>query len=316
MEYIVGMKRSNAFALLALLLVSSAHGATLAKQLAARSLSAAGLPDPHCKSGILSLKVDGQPQSCCAGYCGACNDYETCKSVRGQASENACCASKVYEMRCGNAPANVCLKKCSESVPPCIMDTEVPETAPKIKKVNGVPDCNEVVPHARGMHTNAVDKGQMLSDIHFHSTLFEEAVHYATAAKAQLKADAADPQFPKEYKAKLDAQSKQVDKVIGFVQKHESKNKELEDKVSAIKSGLAIPRQLQLEFDEMTQLARKDDKEGYDSKDKSGSLHYEAYMSLAKAALKEASAKEAAAKKAAEVAAAKKKSSGGSKGSS
>jgi hypothetical protein len=103
------------------LLVGSAHGAMLSKHLAARSLSAAGLPDPHCKTGVISMKVSGKPQSCCAGYCGTCNDYETCKSVRGQASESACCASKIYEMRCGNAPANVCLKTCSESVPPCIM---------------------------------------------------------------------------------------------------------------------------------------------------------------------------------------------------
>merc|ERR1719238_1877564 len=84
------------------------------KALQKRTLAASGLPDPHCKTGVLSLPVDGKPQACCAGYCGACNDYETCKSVRGQDSEKACCASKVYEERCGVAPANTCLKSCSE----------------------------------------------------------------------------------------------------------------------------------------------------------------------------------------------------------
>merc|ERR1719188_2141647 len=90
--------------------------------IAARGLEAAGLPDPHCKTGVLSIFTEGQSQACCAGYCGECTDYPTCKSVRGQDSENACCKSKVLEMKCGNAPANVCLKPCAESVPPCIMD--------------------------------------------------------------------------------------------------------------------------------------------------------------------------------------------------
>ena len=45
---------------------------------------------------------------CCAGYCGECTDYETCKSVRGQDSENACCHSAVHKMACGGgAAANV-----------------------------------------------------------------------------------------------------------------------------------------------------------------------------------------------------------------
>merc|ERR550514_1594938 len=90
-----------------------------------RGLTVASLPDPYCKTGTVSLpgtpEADG-PQVCCAGYCGECSDYPTCKSVRGQDSENACCASKVLEMSCDEgAPANVCLKSCTESVPPCIM---------------------------------------------------------------------------------------------------------------------------------------------------------------------------------------------------
>merc|ERR1719499_1759048 len=92
------------------------------KMVVARHLVAAGLPDPKCSAGVIAIKEAGKPQVCCAGYCGECSDYPTCGSVRGQNSTNACCKTKVYEMRCGNAPANVCLKKCSESVPPCIMD--------------------------------------------------------------------------------------------------------------------------------------------------------------------------------------------------
>merc|ERR1719265_1482874 len=94
------------------LLVGSAQSAAVLKSLSARSLAAAGVPDPLCKTGVISLKTDDKPQSCCAGYCGECTDYQTCKNVRGQNSDNACCASKVYDMRCGKAPANVCLKKC------------------------------------------------------------------------------------------------------------------------------------------------------------------------------------------------------------
>merc|ERR1740138_657219 len=130
------------------------------------------------------MKVSGKRQSCCAGYCGACNDYKTCASVRGQDSENACCASKVYEMRCGNAPANICLKTCSESVPPCIMDVDLDNIEiPKIKNVKGVPGCNDVIPFVRSIHKNALDKGEFLSDLHVASTRLEEARTYAQAAK-------------------------------------------------------------------------------------------------------------------------------------
>merc|ERR1719373_622260 len=105
----------------------------------ARSLSVNGLPDPKCHSGVL-----GSNGVCCAGYCGECSDYPTCSSVRGQASEGACCASKVLELRCGGgAPANKCLKSCSESVPPCIMDEEAPP-APTATR-HAMTDCNEAV---------------------------------------------------------------------------------------------------------------------------------------------------------------------------
>merc|ERR1719194_16478 len=120
------------------------QSAALMKAFSARSLAAAGVPDPLCKTGVISLKQTGKPQSCCAGYCGECTDYKTCESVRGQNSKNACCATAVYEMRCGNAPANVCLKKCSEAVPPCIMDEAEKFVFPETERVAG-DDCNEAV---------------------------------------------------------------------------------------------------------------------------------------------------------------------------
>merc|ERR1719277_2527358 len=87
----------------------SASNQRFLRMIRARSLSVNSLPDPKCHSGVL-----GTNGVCCAGYCGECSDYPTCASVRGQASEGACCASKVLELRCGGgAPANTCLKSCS-----------------------------------------------------------------------------------------------------------------------------------------------------------------------------------------------------------
>merc|ERR1719335_1038149 len=132
--------------------------AALLKSLSARSLAAAGVPDPMCKTGVVSLKESGKPQSCCASYCGECTDYPTCEKVRGQDSKNACCASKVYDMRCGNAPANVCLKKCSEAVPPCIMDKD--EIKIETPKRNAADNCTKAVPDWRKKAENAVKAGE------------------------------------------------------------------------------------------------------------------------------------------------------------
>ena len=129
--------------------------------LAARSLSAAGLPDPKCHTGLLSTPTEGKPQVCCASYCGECSDYETCKSAKGQDSENACCATKVYEMRCGGgnatsagAPANVCLKSCEDAVPPCIMPDGVYK-APDPATRHAGSDCDEVVESWRAKAASA-----------------------------------------------------------------------------------------------------------------------------------------------------------------
>lgn len=130
------------------------------KSLSARSLAAAGVPDPHCKTGIISMKGVGIPQSCCAGYCGECNDYPTCESVRGQDSKNACCASKVYAMRCGggNAPANVCLEKCSRAIPPCIMDAD--EIVIATPNSNAADDCTKAVSDWHVKAKNAEEAGR------------------------------------------------------------------------------------------------------------------------------------------------------------
>ena len=113
-----------------------------------RALAAARKPDPTCATGVLSLAgaVTDKPQVCCPAYCGECSDYAACGSVRGQDSGNACCLSKVLGLECGatKTPANVCLKMCSEAVPPCIMEDGV---VFKMPEMTGAPDdCNEAVP--------------------------------------------------------------------------------------------------------------------------------------------------------------------------
>merc|ERR1719164_334665 len=115
----------------------------------ARSWAAAKKPDPTCATGVASLKgaIADKPQACCPSYCGECSDYAACSSVRGQNSEGACCASKVLALECGGpekTPANKCLKKCSEAMPPCIME-EGEEWSPP-ETTSAAEDCNEAVP--------------------------------------------------------------------------------------------------------------------------------------------------------------------------
>eukprot|EP00747_Dinoflagellata_sp_TGD_P123309 gnl/TRDRNA2_/TRDRNA2_173795_c0_seq2.p2 gnl/TRDRNA2_/TRDRNA2_173795_c0~~gnl/TRDRNA2_/TRDRNA2_173795_c0_seq2.p2 ORF type:complete len:168 (-),score=50.51 gnl/TRDRNA2_/TRDRNA2_173795_c0_seq2:155-658(-) len=137
------------------------HGSSWKKVLAARHMATAGVPDPHCKAGVLSIP-DGtdEPQACCAGYCGECTDYPTCKSVRGQDSESACCKSKVLELACGEgAAANVCLKKCSESTPPCIMDGNDFTTPDPDARTAGE-DCNKAEDAWKEKADAAIEAGE------------------------------------------------------------------------------------------------------------------------------------------------------------
>merc|ERR1719408_436765 len=130
---------------------------TMWKTMAARTLAAEGVPDPKCKTGVISLpSLKGAPQICCAGYCGECTDYPTCGSVRGQDSKNACCMSSVAEMACGKAPANVCIKKCTDSVPPCIMTT-TDYKAPDPKQRTAGENCTEAVADWRAKAAAAVE---------------------------------------------------------------------------------------------------------------------------------------------------------------
>merc|ERR1719468_826824 len=132
-------------ALLAWPVTSSKRVETVRKMISARSLELSGLPDPNCATGVLSLTDGTKPQVCCAGYCGECNDYATCSSVRSQNSTFACCKTQVYERKCGSAPANVCLKSCKESLPPCIMDEEEVFTTPDPTQRTAGSDCNKAV---------------------------------------------------------------------------------------------------------------------------------------------------------------------------
>merc|ERR1719191_2218706 len=99
----------------------------LQRSVLARSMSVAKRPDPTCKTGVMSLAgaIADKPQVCCPAYCGECSDYAGCEKVRGQDSKNACCLSAVLDLMCGGPSKpmpNVCVKKCTESVPPCIME--------------------------------------------------------------------------------------------------------------------------------------------------------------------------------------------------
>lgn len=234
------------FCVLALMIVHVhvAEGALL-RSAAARSLAAgsSAVPDPHCKIGVISLSG----QSCCAGYCGACNDYETCKSVNGQDSENACCASKIYKMRCGNAPANVCLRKCSEAMPPCIMDKDVDAMPVKAMPVNGVPPCNKVVPFTANIHAVAITKGHFMADLHVTDLDLQESLEIVKSARAKLQNDAKELDVPQNISTEYDAAIKRAEELLANVPKSISKVQELKKEVIANKVGENIPHELELE---------------------------------------------------------------------
>merc|ERR1740117_2571370 len=118
----------------------------LRKMFQSRNLAAVGVPDPSCHTGVIGLKVEGEEQACCAGYCGECTDYPTCKSVRGQDSAGACCKTDVLDLACGgSAAANVCLKTCAEAVPPCILEDSVTYSPPDPDTRNAGSDCDTAV---------------------------------------------------------------------------------------------------------------------------------------------------------------------------
>merc|ERR1719433_1441600 len=129
------------------------------RMVATKHLARAGLPDPTCATGVISLKEVDKPQVCCAGYCNECSDYPTCASVRGQNSTFACCKTEVYKRRCGESLPNVCLKSCKEAVPPCIMEDGQVFTTPDPSTRTAGTDCNEAVKDWR-QRAKAATQGQ------------------------------------------------------------------------------------------------------------------------------------------------------------
>merc|ERR1719316_2332256 len=137
--------------------------AMLQRAVLMRSFAAAKKPDPTCKTGVVSLAgaVADRPQACCPAYCGECSDYPECDKVRGQDSANACCLSKVLDLECGGPgkpPANVCLKKCVDAVPPCIMEEGVTFEMPSV--TSAAEDCNEAVGEWMDKAEGAVKAGK------------------------------------------------------------------------------------------------------------------------------------------------------------
>jgi hypothetical protein len=113
-------------------------------------LKDAGAGDPQCHNGHRSFfKEDNKGvEVCCPAYCGKCDDYADCKEVNGQASENACCATKVQSLSCvENAEDPYCLKSCEEKSAPCYIPKGTPFEAPE--KSGAEADCNEAVKDAK-----------------------------------------------------------------------------------------------------------------------------------------------------------------------
>ena len=99
--------------------------------------------DPTCKNGVRSIVTDPTAVTvCCPKYCGRCNDYETCKNVNGQNSENACCASKVQSLTCeNNAEDPYCIKSCKGKSAPCSLGVAKDFEAPP--ETSASADCGK-----------------------------------------------------------------------------------------------------------------------------------------------------------------------------
>merc|ERR1719217_1220377 len=178
---------------------------------------------------------------------------------------------------------------------------------PVVKNVKGVPDCGDVVPHARSMHANAVEKGDTLTDIHKTMTQLNEAVNVAKKALAKANTTLADPDIPADFKAKIEEEAKHAQQIIDFVDKHREKAQKAEEAVSAGKSWEKIPKEVELMITEASLSAKKDNEEAQNSLGKEIGLTQDAYTAVARRFQKEAAKKaaEEAAKKAAEEAAKK-----------
>merc|ERR1711907_793954 len=131
-----------------------------------------------------------------------------------------CCASNVLKMECGKgAPANVCLKKCTEALPPCIMeDGQVWKLEPP--KVNAADDCNEAIPEWRKHQKAAIKTGKenaetfdakitlqtMKETAKIHSELVDELAKLNEEAKKASSDADKEISNAKDTEAKIDAE--------------------------------------------------------------------------------------------------------------
>jgi len=88
--------------------------------------------DPMCKTGLMEASSEAT-RVCCPKFCSECTSYVSCSAAfehDTDKSKNSCCVDTVTENSCDNAGANgltatstpPCVKKCSESLPPCLME--------------------------------------------------------------------------------------------------------------------------------------------------------------------------------------------------
>eukprot|EP00747_Dinoflagellata_sp_TGD_P162949 gnl/TRDRNA2_/TRDRNA2_181133_c0_seq1.p1 gnl/TRDRNA2_/TRDRNA2_181133_c0~~gnl/TRDRNA2_/TRDRNA2_181133_c0_seq1.p1 ORF type:complete len:617 (+),score=61.28 gnl/TRDRNA2_/TRDRNA2_181133_c0_seq1:119-1969(+) len=156
------LSNSAVTAALALLVAGAQYG-NAGRLRSAQSTQARS--DPKCLSGILS--APGKPQVCCPNFCGKCSDEPTCKRshrMLGEVNtESSCCTYKIRSLECGTgkeASASFCLKRCTMSSPPCIMDPEKRFTRTASSMRNAANDANEVVKQWRTTAQNTIKSTQ------------------------------------------------------------------------------------------------------------------------------------------------------------
>merc|ERR1719478_705498 len=113
-------------------------GVAFLSVVASAGLRSAGLrsfldgKDPMCKTGLMEASSEAT-RVCCPKFCSECTSYVSCSAAfehDTDKSKNSCCVDTVTENSCDNAGANgltatstpPCVKKCSESLPPCLME--------------------------------------------------------------------------------------------------------------------------------------------------------------------------------------------------
>merc|ERR1719198_2592443 len=109
--------------------------------------------DEFCKTGLMEASVE-TPRVCCPSFCSECSSYASCTAAfehDTDKSKNACCTDVVKEHSCENSGENgltevsfpPCVKKCSESLPPCLMTDSDFVFDPD--QMTAADDCGEVV---------------------------------------------------------------------------------------------------------------------------------------------------------------------------